>query len=165
MSPKRKCSGLKTMSGEQMDESQETGYVPLPMLGSYSSPTWLPLSPNDQVPSGHLENTESNTCLSRYAELWACLHWSICSARPNIHQLLYWAWGGARALMTALTMHLNHHRVDASHIGGDVQTWNLGPAQVFPDWGKGGGLWEHSTRPSEPAPIAGLSAGAEADLL
>lgn len=62
------------MSGEQMDESQETGRVPLPKLGSYSSATWLPLSPYDQVPSGHLENTESNTCLSRYAELWACLH-------------------------------------------------------------------------------------------
>lgn len=45
---------------------------------------------------------------------------------------------GAQALMTASAMHLNHRRVDAFHIGGDVQAWNLGPAQVCPNWGKGG---------------------------
>lgn len=65
--------------------------MPLPMTGSHSSPAWLPLSPNDRVPPGPLESAASNTCLSRCAELWACLHWSICSAQHNIHQLLYWA--------------------------------------------------------------------------
>lgn len=56
------------MSGEQMDESQVAGSALLPGPGSDSFPAWLPLSPNDQLPSGHLENTESNTCLSSYAE-------------------------------------------------------------------------------------------------
>lgn len=37
---------------------------------------------------------ESNTCLSRYAELWACSTDPSVAHDTNIHQLLYWAWGG-----------------------------------------------------------------------
>lgn len=118
------------MSGEQTDKSQGAGYMLLPMLGSHPSPAGLPLSPKDQVPSGHLENAEWNTCLSRYAELWTCRRWSICSAQHNSHQLLYWASG----FDETLTVHLNHHRVHAFHTGRECRLacWCL----PSPGWGR-----------------------------
>ena len=145
------------MSGEQMDESQVAGSVLLPVWGNYSSPAWLPLSPNDQLPSGHLENADSNTCLSWYTEHWACLHWSICSTGHDVHQLLSWAQSGNRGFDESIAAALKPPLSQCFPHYAEGQTGNVGPAKVCSDWGgSGAGRREAAgaqQEPSEPGPM------------